>query len=223
MERIHDMKQLTLIALLVLSQAIALAGDWELARDKDDIKVYTRDVDGSKFKAFKGETQVSAELNRLLALMDDTAACVDWMHTCKSPRLIRKLNPLERYTYMVNDLPWPVSDRALLLHATISQSMDDRVVTVALESLSPAALAPADQAQVPDEKGVVLIEVASGFFRFTPLEDNTTHVEYRMHTEPSGSLPASLVNSMLVDTPFYTLKNMKVLVTHERYRDFRPF
>ena len=68
-----------------------------------------------------------------------------------------------------------------------------------------------------------MMERAKGFFRFTPLGDNRTHVEYQMHTEPSGALPASLVNAMLVDTPFHTLKAMQGVVKAEKYTDFRPF
>ncbi len=214
----------TLIALtLAGSSLVSAEADWKLEREKDGVSVYTRDVAGSEFKAFKGESVLEVELNRALALMDDTAACPEWMHTCKSPVLIRKLTPLKRYSYMVNDLPWPVKDRALLLTATITQEMASRVVTVALETVDPASLDATDQAKVPKAKDVVLIEQAKGFFRFTPLGENQTHVEYQMHTEPSGALPAGLVNAMLVDTPFHTLKAMQSVVKAEKYTDFRPF
>lgn len=210
--------------LMLCLSAVALAeGDWKLEREKDGVSAYTRDVPGSQFKAFKGETVLDVELNRAMALMDDTAACVDWMHSCKSPVLIRKLTPLKRYSYMVNDLPWPAKDRALLLQATITQELPSRVVTVALETVDFESLTATDKARVPQDKGVVLIEKAKGFFRFTPLGDNRTHVEYQMHTEPSGALPASLVNSMLVDTPFNTLTAMRSVVQAEKYTDFRPF
>ncbi|MFT5575901.1 MAG: hypothetical protein ACI89D_001421 [Bermanella sp.] len=214
---------LVLCVASVTAFAEAAIADWKLERDKDNVKVFTRDVEGSSIKAFRGETTIDAELNRALALMDDTAACVEWMHTCKSPVLIGRLNPLERYSYMVNDLPWPVTDRALLLRATISQNMLDRVVTVDLVSVAPEALSEQDKARLPSEKGVVLIEKAKGFFRFTPIDDQHTHVEYQMHTEPGGSLSASLVNSMLVDTPYYTLKSIQSVVLAEKYQDFRPF
>ncbi len=197
--------------------------DWVLERDENNVRVYTRSLEGSSFKAFRGETVIDAELNRALALMNDTAACVDWMHSCKSPVLIAKLNPLERYTYMVNDLPWPAADRALLLRASISQRMSDRVVTVALNAVAPSELSDEQRARVPSSKGVVLIDKARGFFRFTPVDDQKTHVEYQMHTDPNGALPASLVNAMVIDTPFHTLKSMQSVVLEEKYQDFRPF
>lgn len=211
------------IFLLAMPLLASANESWTLEKEADKVTVYTREVPGSEFKAFKGETVLDVELNRALALMDDTAACVDWMHSCKNPVLIRKVSPLKRYSYMVNDLPWPVKDRALLLSATISQQMADRVVTVALETVSEEELTAEDKARVPSESGVVRIEEAKGFFRFTPIDDSHTHVEYQMHTEPSGALPASLVNSMLVDTPFNTLKDMRTLVKAGKYQDFRPF
>lgn len=214
---------LLLAAVTTLALAESADSGWKLERDKNNVKVFTREVEGSSFRAFRGETVINAELNRAMALMDDTAACPEWMHTCKSPVLIGKLNPLERYSYMVNDLPWPVADRALLLEAVISQRMSDRVVTVSLNTVAPESLSQEQRARLPEDKGVVLIEHAQGFFRFTPIDGQHTHVEYRMHIEPGGSLPASLVNSMLVDTPFYTLKSMQSVVLAEKYQDFRPF
>lgn len=215
------------VALLLLhvdaSGAFAESNDWALEHEKDGVTVYTREVEGSDYKAFKGETVIDVELNRALALMDDTAACVDWMHSCKSPVLIRKLTPLKRYTYMVNDFPWPAKDRALLLSATISQEMRSRVVTVALENVELESLEPSDKARVPLDNGAVLMERAEGFFRFTPLGGNRTHVEYQMHIEPGGALPASIVNAKLIDTPFNTLRAMQSVVTEEKYTDFRPF
>ncbi|MBB3045984.1 hypothetical protein FHR99_000220 [Litorivivens lipolytica] len=213
-----------LIGVLMALPLLASAADgWELEKDSDGVKVYTREVENSQFKAFKGESVLEVELNRAMALMDDTAACPQWMHACKSPVLIRKLTPLKRYTYMVNDFPWPAKDRALLLTATITQKLPERVVTVSLEALAPESLEPSDRSKLPEEKGVVLIEQAKGLFRFTPLGDNRTHVEYQMHLDPNGTLPASLVNAMLVDTPFNTLKAMQDIVKAEKYTDFRPF
>ncbi len=208
--------------LSVTANAETEAG-WTLERDENNVRVYTRSLEGSSFKAFRGETTIDVELNRALALMDDTAACVAWMHSCKSPVLVGKLNPLERYSYMVNDLPWPAADRALLLRASISQRMSDRVVTVALNAVAPSELSAEQRARVPSSKGVVLIDKAQGFFRFTPIDGQKTYVEYQMHTDPNGALPASLVNAMVVDTPFYTLKSMQSVVLEEKYRDFRPF
>ena len=223
MRTINSTMLCLLLAFGSTSTLADAAGEWKLERDKHNVKVFTRDVEGSAFKAFRGETVINAELNRALALMDDTGACVEWMHTCKSPVLIDKLTPLERFTYMVNDLPWPVTDRALLLRATISQRMSDRVVTVSLETVAPDSLSEEQRGRLPAEKGVVLIEKAQGFFRFTPIDEQHTQVEYQMHTEPGGALSASLVNSMLVDTPFHTLKSMQSVVLAEKYQDFRPF
>lgn len=214
-----------LLTLLFSGMVFAASpeAEWELMRDKNEVQVYTRSVPDSPYKAFRGQTVVDVELNRVMALMDDTEACVDWMHSCTSPRLIRKLSPLQRYTYMVNDLPWPATDRALLLRATISQQLPERIVTVALESVAPESLSESDRQRLPDNDGAVLVEKAKGFFRFTPLAGDQTHVEYQMHLELGGALPASMVNAQLVDTPYYTLKNMRKLVLADQYRDFRPF
>jgi hypothetical protein len=66
----------------VASSYVPPADSWELVRDNDEVKVWTRDVDGSKIKAFRGETEIAAELTQLMAKMDDTPTDSRWMPQC---------------------------------------------------------------------------------------------------------------------------------------------
>jgi hypothetical protein len=62
-----------------------------------------------------------------------------------------------------------------------------------------------------------------GQFQLIPVTPNTTQVIYEMHIELGGSLPSGVVNAAIIDTPFYTLKNMRTVVTEPRYQHFKPF
>jgi hypothetical protein len=42
-------------------------------------------------------------------------------------------------------------------------------------------------------------------------------VTWQHHTEPGGSIPNWLVNKLIVDTPFNTLRNLRSIVQEEKY------
>lgn len=208
--------------ILLTSLSLAHAGEWQLQTEQDGVAVFTRDVDGSNYQAFRGVTEVPVELNQAIALMNDTEACPQWMHNCKNPELIHKFSPLKRITFMVNDFPWPAKDRALLLEASIAQEYPSRVVTVSLNSISENELPENPLAPIPKNKAQI-VENAEGRFIFTPLSDTSTRVEYEMHLEPGGALPAAAVNALIVETPLKTLQNMQRVVQDAKYQSFRPF
>ena len=73
-----------LIALLTVNINIAfaqvdgIAYEWELKRDKSEIKVFTSSVEGSGFKAVRAEMLIPARLSSLVALVSDSEACPTW-------------------------------------------------------------------------------------------------------------------------------------------------
>lgn len=211
-----------LVTLFLMSFSL-IAGEWELAKDKDGIQVYTRAVEGSDYKAFRGESVVNAELNQVMALLDDTDGFVHWMFNCKNPKLLYKASLLDRYQYLQNDFPWPAADREMILRNEISQDPTTRVTTVKLSGIKADALPESGRLVLPKKTDAVRVEEVAGFFELTPLSDVQTKVVFQLHLNPVGALPSGLVNAMIVDNPFETLKAMRKRVALPEYANFNPF
>ena len=211
-----------LVTLFLMSFSL-IAGEWELAKDKDGIQVYTRAVEGSDYKAFRGESVVNAELNQVMALLDDTDGFVHWMFNCKNPKLLYKASLLDRYQYLQNDFPWPAADREMILRNEISQDPTTRVTTVKLSGIKADALPESGRLVLPKKTDAVRVEEVAGFFELTPLSDVQTKVVFQLHLNPVGAPPSGLVNAMIVDNPFETLKAMRKRVALPEYANFNPF
>ncbi len=56
---------------------------------------------------------------------------------------------------------------------------------------------------------MVRIPKSTGFWTITPISENQTKLEYQMHVEPGGYVPAWLANLKIVDTPFTFLYNLR--------------
>jgi len=184
---------------------------WEKVKEDFDagITVYTRAVAGSSFKEFRAVMQIDTTLSSLVALVEDISACGQWIHTCKTGRLLKRINGRASYQYTINEAPWPVSDRDAVVYQTISQDPENQSVTVNI-------LGVADY--IPPQKDLVRVKKIKGYWRFTPLGGSRVEVVYQVHNDPGGSLPSWLVNSAAVSQPFNTLLNMRKMVNHPKYR-----
>lgn len=213
---------LVMVVFMLLGFSV-VAEEWQLEKDKDGIQVYTAAVANSDYKAFRGEAIINAELNQVMALLDDTNGFVHWMFNCKSPKLLYKASLLDRYQYLQNDFPWPAADREMILRNEISQDPVSRVTTVKLSGVLESALPESAKAALPKKSDAVRVEDVAGFFELTPLSDAQTKVVFQLHLNPVGALPSGLVNAMIVDNPYETLKAMRKRVALPEYANFNPF
>ena len=187
------------------------------------IAAFTRAVDGSAFREFRGEARVDADINQVMAVLDDTQAFTKWMYNCREAVLLYKPSMLDRYQYLLNDFPWPAADRAMVIRNQISQNPDTRVTRISLESAADSQLPEEKRENIPKVKGVKRVVEMKGFFELTPQSDGGTAVVFQLHLDPAGALPSGLVNSLIVDNPFETLKQLQVVVQQPQYQNFNPF
>lgn len=199
---------LLLCANLALSTP-AFAEDWQLTKNKDDVKVYTRAVPNSPLKEFRGVTHINTSITSLVALLDDPAACVDWMHNCKEQKILDRPNLKEKYTYNHIGAPWPVKDRDMIVHSFAEQDPTTHRVHIKLT---------ATKGYQAETSGIVRINQMRGYWDFNPLPNGTVEVTYQMFIDPAGSIPNAIINSTAIDTPFNTLKNMREKVREKKYQ-----
>lgn len=201
---------------LLLAQPMEVAAqhaepvEWELGRDRDGIKVYTRDVPGSKFKAVKAQMSLRTSLPELVALVRDSSACPEWADLCKLSEALEVVSETEMYIYTVNDLPWPVADRDVEAHVLWQQNPGDLSVTMTARVVA---------SRKAKRKGTVRLTTGETSWIFTPGSNNMIDVVSLAHLDPGGSTPAWLTNRLLIDSPFKTLDAMRVLVKSGRYID----
>lgn len=187
-------------SLLFLYPSDSIAQSWDLAKDKNGIKVYTRKMAGNTLKDFKGKVTIKASAEKVAAVIKDIDNYEDWMPGCSDSRILKQ-DGNTVYQYFVQDAPWPVSDRDCVTKCTITESGDGsyRFDIVEANSFSGA----------PSKGSNVRIPSINSYWKVTPNGDGSSSVEYFANSDPGGSLPDWLVNSAVVDQPFDTLSSLK--------------
>jgi hypothetical protein len=95
-------------------------------------------------------------------------------------------------------------------HLTVSRDSGTKVVTVD---------APVEPGIVPVKKDIVRIDHSSGKWLITPYSPGQVKVEYTIHVDPGGSLPAWLVNTFATEGPLHIFRNLKIQLQKPVYKN----
>jgi len=200
--------------LIASAQLDGVDYNWKEKKNKKGIAISTSSVEGSSFKAVRGEMVVKASVEALVALVEDMEACPDWAAMCKESRVEKRVSEKESFAYIYNDIPFPVTDRDVYTHVVWSRNPETKRVTMTSTATKGGTA----------KTKAVRIENAVSQWHFTPKGDGTTFVENFAHIDPNGPTPAWITNLMLVDSPYKSMNKMRSIVESGGYADTKvPF
>lgn len=200
---------LSLILSFILTSAIVSGQEttdnkeWKLCSNKDGLEIYTKSSRDSKIKQVKLVTTCHAPIEELDNILRDVTLYPDWVYKCKTAYPIKVLNNHERYYYAQYDFPFPTHDRDIVIH---SKRMIDKQTGV-IEYKSKAILG-----EVPEKKKMVRINEMTSHWKITPMGDETTLVEIKVHTNVGGSIPSWLINKGITKGPKNSISNLKKML-----------
>lgn len=196
----------TILALWILSVGVfaKASPEWILQTEKDGIRIYTKDIEGTKFKQVRGVTQVNLPKVKVIEILTDFDHYHSWNDHITESEKISSEDDTTHLVYTMEDAPWPVQDRYHVSKFTVSRNAAE--CTIKFES-------------IPDflEKRQDAIELKrqSGYWKITSEQEGSCTVEFFMDRHPGGYVPAWLVNYLIVETPFNTLQNLHRVIAHQ--------
>ncbi|BCG62699.1 MAG: hypothetical protein methR_P0349 [Methyloprofundus sp.] len=177
---------------------------WQLAKEQQGIKVYTRTIAGSKFKEFKGEVEISSSIDSLLSFINNAEYCPQWRYKC-----MQMMSLSEGYIYKLSNLPWPLSDRYTVMSSQLLINAAQNIYTLQLKNIKREQLPQHILAQLPAAGSTVQMHSSDGYWQFKLSSPTSIHITYQMHGDPAGVLPAALANQGVTNAAFVTLLNLK--------------
>jgi hypothetical protein len=183
---------------------------WQLKKDQDGIKVYSRAADNSRFDELKVEMTLTATLSSLAALILDIDNYHNWSFNTEKAYVLKRVGPADLYFYTLIHSPWPASDRDLPVHLQISQDAGTKSMSV-LSTCIPDL--------IPPKKDVVRVPLSVERWTVTPLPDGRVRIEYYLKLDPGAGAPAWLINLFSVKGPFETFSHLRQQIQRPPYRD----
>ena len=193
------------------ARASAQEADWQLRKEQGGIRVFTREQQGSNFAAVRAEMILEdVRLSSLVALIDDPSACALLEARCAESYTVERVSATEQFVYRHNDMPFPIKDRDVVMHFVWTQDPVSGVVVLDNRNIDGV---------LPENPRRIRLPSAISGWRFEPLGDRRVLASSEGHLEPGASLPAWLLNSLLVDAPFNTIEAVAAAVKLPRYRE----
>lgn len=190
--------------VLLMAPPLRAADSWNLAYDREGIRVYLSAVEGSAYKQFRGVSTMQASVRTLSDLQENLRVACKWLYACAQMRLL-EVDGDATWIYLTTDLPWPTQPRDMVLKVT-TERLDDGTMVRHLS---------ADPGKIPEEKGRIRVQRLAGEWIMKPLGERETEVTYQLRADPAGDVPGWLANRFVVDAPVVTLRTLRAVAQRQ--------
>lgn len=204
---------LTVIALL-LASAPCRAEGWKRTGVEDGVTLETREIPGSPMPEFRGTAVMNADLYEIAAILDDLNRFCEWNARCVKTREYLRTSDTDRVFYTRTGAPWPLSDRDVVLHGTVTGLAEGEEVVVRFAGI--------EDPRWPAVDGCVRMPLVKGLWRMTRLPDGNTRVEYQVQADPGGIVPGWAARLSAKQVPRDTLTGLRrhLLKVRGRYQTY---
>jgi len=176
------------------------AQSWNFVKEKDGIKIYTREEDGKSLKSYKGVTDIKASAENIFALIEDVNNTDWWDKNLTQIKVLFYEKYKRAQYYLVYDLPWPVPDRDLCVDVTVTidkMTGERRITAVPLTGI------------IPERKDIIRIKDYRQTWTVVPAGNDMTHVILEGFVDPAGKIPDWISNLLIIDSPFKTISGVR--------------
>lgn len=184
----------------------------EIAREAG-IVVFTKEHRRISLPSFRAVGHVDASLFQVMAVLEDAESFPQWVERCAESRQLLRTSPTSGVLYSRTKVPWPVSDRDVVLDVKFDYDRDAGEVLSRFRAI--------EYPGVPEVDGVVRMPRLVGYVRLKAVSATRTKVTYEVNADPGGLIPGWLAKMVSREIPLKTIKALRrrVLEVGGRYRD----
>ena len=185
-----------LILLISLSYSYFLSTEWELKRDRNNIKVYLREKN-SFTQEYLAETIIESDLKSIYEIIIDYDSSHEWMYKLESSRVIKKETENLLYVYFTVNMNWPLKKRDLVSDVKITQGEDYIII---------------DLNSVPDyiekDDNYIRIVDTRSVWNLSKITSDKTKVTLQSYAVIDG-LPSLITDLFILESPMYSMTKLR--------------
>ncbi|MCB0807122.1 MAG: START domain-containing protein [Bacteroidales bacterium] len=200
---------LSILIFGLIHQTARSQDEWELRKDKNGIRVYSRSSDIIPFDELKAETILAFSPETLLNVMLDIKNYPEWVSDVESARLLSREGDTAQTYYSVIGVPFPFEDRDVVYYNTFQFDENFNSLVITIEAVNDV---------MNEQDDYVRMSFGKGKWTAKKTDEGHSSVSLQMLADPGGNIPAWLVNKFIVDSPFNTLSNLKEFGKKEQYQ-----
>ena len=182
-----------------------LNGHW--LKIKRVFRFFSREEPGLDLKRFKAQTRIDDPAATILAALQDTKVCNDWVHNCVSNKMVEMIDVKTRIYHTTINAPLWFKHRDFYQQAHVVYEPKERVFTISFQSRPDYA---------PQSDQAVRIHDIEMTWTLEAVTKNETEVTYEVYIDPR--LPFKSINhAMIKRSVFKTLQSLADIVQKPVY------
>ena len=189
-------KYFILFLIFLFSYQKEFPTDWVLKKNKNQIKVYLRNLDYNS-QQYCAETIVEADINSVSSHILDFNNSFKWMYKLKSSKILSKESDSLFYVYFIVKMNWPLKNRDLVSDVIVSKTENE--IIIKLNSVPGHMEINPNFERIKDTKSVWKLEY---------LTKNKTKVSLQSYAVIEG-IPTFISDFFILESPLYSLNNLK--------------
>ena len=170
--------------------------DWELKKNQDNVKVFTRSLDNG-IKEFLGETILNSTMDSVFSFIMDFNKANQWMYKIKSSKIITPVNEKTFYVYFTIKMNWPLEDRDLIME--VSNIKEKKIIKIELQSQPNF---------IPINDKYKRIINSSSIWTLEYLDKFKTKVSLQSSSDIEG-IPSWITDMFITQSPLHAMKNLQ--------------
>jgi hypothetical protein len=177
--------------LIVCAASVAVAGrdnGWQMIMDKENIKGYSRSVEGSDILEFRSSVIANAKIEVVGAILRNVEGLKEASSHCTEVRFLEKTDINNYIFYVAYSYPPPIADRDMIVKVSGRYDYNMGRVISDLRALS--------EPLVPLKKNCIRITNYRAQFIVEYINREKTNIVYTSMLDPGGSIPKVLANFM---------------------------
>lgn len=203
------MKNKLIFLLLCFTAVCDAATDWKLIKDKDKITIYSLQKPHYKLHHYKAQTSINKNADTILAALQDTETCSQWVYNCISNDMVDMSDVRKRIYHTIVHTPLWFKDRDFYLQSSVVYNPEEKEFIISFVSKPEYSKETIDKVRI---KQVEMI------WRLKYLADEMTLVTYQVYIDPK--LPIKSINHMMIKKSiFQTLLGLTKVVDKPIYAE----
>lgn len=173
---------------------------WTFVKEKEGIKVYTKQEAGNSLKTFKGIAEIQTTADKVYAIIGNVKSTDHWDENIKELRVISFEKDKSFSYYLIYSVPWPLQNRDLCVEARITHD------TVSGEIVIYAQSKPM---LVPEKSD--LVRIKNYWQKWTIQQVDRDHIRLILegYADPAGNIPGWLYNMVITNTPLNMISDIR--------------
>ncbi|MFK8012266.1 MAG: hypothetical protein AB8B80_09515, partial [Marinicellaceae bacterium] len=198
-----------LLLLLVCFSPMIFASDWELVKDKKGVAIYSLKKPSYKLKHFKAQVTINKDADTILAALQDTANCQQWVYNCLSNKMVDMIDFRKRVYHTIIESPLWFKDREFYLESDVIYNPTNKQFTVSFKSIPDYKKA---------SKKIHRVKNIEMTWKLETISDNKTLVNYQVYIDPK--FPIKPINhSLIKKSIFKTMQGLKEIANNPIYAE----